>query len=242
MEKMKQEWIKPAVLAIGVILIIGILIHAWKVLTATETTVETGTIAAEAADEIWVDVVELESNEDITVSLKEAVLGTAQQQKKLVVFEQEISDIIKVEDKGKLPFNWSTKFQYVKYSGTASYTVDLSMLNEGNLTIDEEAKTLTISIPHAVQELDINEEETQADDTEKVGIFSIGDLKQSEEERNEVILEVKSNMEQKLKDQNTAEMADRMAILSVWEIYQPVVTKVSPEYTVVTEFTGGTGA
>ena len=80
------------------------------------------------------------------------------------------------------------------------------------------------------------------DETEKIGLFSIGDLKLSEEERSEVIAEVKSNMEQKLKKNKVQENAERMAILSVWEIYQPVVTKVDPTYTVITEFTGGTGA
>ena len=239
MEKRTFGWIRPVVLIIGIALIAGILFHAWKTLTTAEKTAGGGKIETEAADEIWVDVVELESNKDVAVALKEAVLGTAQQQKKLVVFEQQISDIIKVTDEGKLPFNWSAKYQYVKYSGTASYTVDLGAINDTQLQVDEEAKTLTIRIPHAVESLDINEEETQSDDTEKIGFFSIGDLKLSEEERSEVIAEVKSNMEEKLKTGKVKENADRMAILSVWEIYQPVVTKVDPSFTVVTEFAGG---
>lgn len=231
--------IRLTAVIVGAIVVILILIHAWKVFSEPSERTGKGEIETEAADDIWVDVVELESNDDITVSLKEAVLGAAGQQKKLVVFEQKVSDIIKVTDEGKLPFGLSEKYQYVKYSGTASYTVDLAGVNENSLKISQDEKTITVFIPHAVVGLNINEEETQADETEKVGIFSIGDLKLSEEERSEVIAEVKSNMAQKLEEDNVMDIADRMARMSVWEIYQPVVTKVSPEYTVVTEFIEG---
>ena len=240
MRKKKERLITAAALLIGAILIIVILIHAWRALSRPAETSDAeaarGSIAAEAGDDIWVDETELDANKDLTLSLKEAVLGAAVQQKKLVVFEQNLSDIIKVTDEGKLPFNLSAKYQYIKYSGTATYTVDLAGIDEDHLAVDEEARSLTIYIPHAVEKLDINEEETQTDDTENVGIFSIGDLKQTEEERNEVITRVKSNLAQKLKDEKVLDIADRMAKLSVWEIYQPVVTKVSPEYTVVVEF------
>ena len=230
-----------AVLVIGALLILWILLHAWKVLrTPREADADgsgaQGAIEQEAADTIWVEVEKMETNKNMTLSLKEAVLGEASQQKKLVVFQQKISDITKVESKGSLPFNLSAKYRYIKYSGTASYSVDLGALDDNHLMVDEEAKTITIYIPRPVEELNINEDETQADETEKIGLFSIGDLKQSEEERSEVIAKVKSNMKQKLEEDRIMDTAERMAKLSVWEIYQPVVSKVSPEYTVVTEF------
>ena len=237
MEQKNERIFKAIALIIGVVVILGILLHAWNKLKGSTNEEEVyGTVQAEASDEIWVEEKELESNEDITLSLKEAVLGHAQQEKKLMVFRQSVSDIIKITDKGVLPFNLSTKYQYIKYSGTATYTVDLSNIDEDHLKVDEEAGTLTIRIPHTEQELDINEDETQADDTVKKGIFSIGDLKQSEGERAEIIADVKKNMESKLTEENVQDNAERMAILSVWEIYQPVVTGVSPAYTVVVEF------
>ncbi|MBQ9062172.1 MAG: DUF4230 domain-containing protein [Eubacterium sp.] len=239
MNKRRERIITAAALAVGAILIAVILFHAWKALTRPAESAakqETGSIEAEAGDDIWVEETQLETNQNLTLSLKAAVLGTALQKKELVVFEQHLSDIIKVTDDGKLPFNLSAKYQYIKYSGTATYTVDLSGINDDTLRVDEDTKTLTIYIPHAVENLEINEEETQADDTENVGIFSIGDLRQTEQERTEVIADVKQNMEQKLKDDKIIENADRMAKLSVWEIYQPIVSKVSPEYTVVVEF------
>lgn len=224
---------------IGAVCIILICVHAWKVMT-TPNQEDTGNHAIEdaQADDIWIEEKPLETNEDITLSLKEAVLGDSERQKKLQVFIQEISDVTKVTDEG---WGWGIfkvgqKYQYIKYSGTATYTVDLTNLDEDHLKINEADKTLTIYVPHVDEKLDINENETQADDTENVGIFSIGDLELTEEERKEVIARVKANMEQKLQEEKSNENADRMAKLSIWEIYQPVVSKVSPDYTVVIEF------
>ncbi|MBE5997894.1 MAG: DUF4230 domain-containing protein [Lachnospiraceae bacterium] len=241
MDKKTERIIRAAALVICAVALLAILIHAWKALTSPKTpaasgSASSGTVEAEAQDGMWVEETELETEEDITLSIMEAVLGKAQQRKNLIVFEQSISDIIKVTDEGSLPWGLTSKYQYIKYSGTATYTVDLRGINEEHLSVNENTKTLTIYIPHTEQNLDINEEETQADETENVGIFSIGDLKLTEEARSEVIEDVRQNMEQKLKAEKAAANADRMAKLSVWEIYQPVVTSVSPEYTVVVEF------
>ena len=241
MEKKTERIVKAAALAVCAVALVLILIHAWKALTgpreaASSGSAASGTVAAEASGGMWVEEKELEEEEDITLSLMEAVLGNAQQRKDLIVFEQSLSDIIKVTDAGKLPWGLSSKYQYIKYSGTATYTVDLSGIDAAHLFVNEMDKTLTIRIPHAVQSLDINEDETQTDATENTGIFSIGDLKMTEDARAEVIANVKSSMEQKLRESRVLDNADRMAKLSVWEIYQPVVTKVSPEYAVVVEF------
>jgi len=239
MRNRKERLITAAVLLAGIILILIILIHAWRALTrpaASDPQKETGSIEAEAGDDIWLEETKLDTNKNMTLSLKEAVLGASLQQKKLVVFEQKISDITRITDDGKLPFKLSAKYQYIKYSGTATYTVDLSNLDDSRLQIDETEKTITINIPHAEETLNINEDETDFDETENVGIFSIGDIRLTEAERTEVIADVKQNMEQKLKDDNVIDNADRMAKLSVWEIYQPVVSRVSPEYTVIVDF------
>ena len=234
----KKSINKQAVIVwtIGIIAIIVILWHAFSVVKS-RTQGEDDQPSMADSETIWVEETQLESDKDISVALAEAVLGNSQQKKNLEVFEQKISDITKLTDSGKIwIFKINEKYQYVKYSGTAIYTVDLSGIDEEHLTVDEENKTLTIYIPHAVHTLNINEDETIAEETENKGLFSIGDLKLTEEGRKEVIAEVKENMEAKLESDNIQETADRMAVMSVWEIYQPVVSKVSPEYTVVVEF------
>ncbi len=225
--------------------ILFISIHAVRNLSAPVSKADTtgkggANTAIEAEDDgIWKDEVVLEESPDMTLLIKEAVLGESQQQKDLVVYTQEISDVIKVVDDGNLPFGWSQKYQYVKYSGTASYSVNLDKIDEDHLKVDEDAKTLTINIPRTVEQLNLNEQETESDETQKVGLLAIGDLQMTEEGRKEVLQNVRNQMTETLKEENARSNADRMAQLSVWEIYQPVVSAVSPEYTVKVEFVSG---
>ena len=220
---------------IGVVFIAGICIHAWKVAFSSKTE-KTADQIETTVDDIWDKEAQVNADEKLILSMKEAVLGESEQQKKLQVFIQKVSDVTKITDEGGAPFKWGEKYQYIKYSGTATYTVDLSNFNEQHLSVNKEQKTLTIYVPHAVEKLDIDEDETQAGETEHVGIFSIGDLKLTEDARKEVILDVRKQMEQKLLEENAMENADRMAKMSVWEIYQPVVSKICPDYTVAVEF------
>lgn len=220
----------------GAVCIAVICLHAWNTMENPQLAKQNHAANTAETEDIWKDEETLDTNENITLSLKEAVLGESEQQKKLQVFTQEISDITKVTDKGWGPLNFGKKDQYVKYSGTAVYTVDLANMDEDHLSINEKDKTLTIYIPHVEEKLDINEEETQAEETQNVGIFSIGDLRLSEDERKEVISKVRDEMEQKLQEEKSGDNADRMAKMSVWEIYQPVVSKISPDYTVKVEF------
>lgn len=219
---------------IGAVFIVGICIHAWKVAFPQKTQKNTDQMET-TVDDIWDKEVQVDDSEKLILSMKEAVLGESEQQKKLQVFVQKVSDVTKITDEGGL-FKLGEKYQYIKYSGTATYTVDLANLDEQHLLVNEEQKTLTIFVPHAVEKLDINENETQAGETEHVGIFSIGDMKLTEDARKEVISDVRKQMEQKLIEENAMENADRMAKLSVWEIYQPVVSKVCPDYIVDVEF------
>lgn len=230
--------VRTALIALGFIICIFIIINAIKIFTHSikrDDTAKTD-IEVSSSDQIWLSESEMNSNRNITLSLKEAVLGASQQKKNLEVFEQKVSDIVKIQNDGAFFKLFGAKYQYVKYSGTAMYTVDLSGIGDDTIKIDEESKTLTLYIPRPKEKLDIDEEETQADDTQKIGIFSIGDVKLSEEERSEVIASVKENMKQTLEKENVMANAERMAKLSVWEIYQPVISKVSPDYTVIIEF------
>ena len=116
MKRETERWIRIGLLAVGVIVILVILRHAWKLLSSPAETGQ-GKIEAEASSEMWVEESELETNKSIKLSLKEAVLGAAQQEKNLEVFTQKLSDIIKVTDSGKWPLRLSSKYQYIKYSG-----------------------------------------------------------------------------------------------------------------------------
>lgn len=166
----------------------------------------------------------------------EAILGETKQVKKMEVYEAKISDVATLTDTGFANIKFFTKTQVITYNGTAIYTVDLSELNENSLEYDETNKIVTLYIPHAVREnINIPSEEIQFDDPER-GLLAIGKMSVTPEDMAKVESEAKSKMETKLDELKENENADRFAKLSVWETYQPFITKVSPEVQLEVEF------
>ncbi len=167
---------------------------------------------------------------------EEAILGDASQLKKLEVFTTEISDLATITKAGLGKFKVFSKCKYITYHGQATYTVDLSQLNQNNISYDEKTKVVTLSIPKPVQEeINIPEENIEYGDTTK-GILAFGDITLKPEEIGEVQGRAREKMEKKLEETNSMQEAERFAKLSVWEIYQPIVNGVSPECTLEVEF------
>ena len=166
----------------------------------------------------------------------EAVLGDSRQLKKIEVFEQELSDAVTIVDTGL--FNWGifTKQKIIIYTGVVKYTVDLSLLNESSFSLDDEKKTVTIHIPHAEQEsINIPEEKIKFGDTEK-GLLALGDIKLTPEQNAEIKIGAKEMMQEKLNSDNIARTADKFAILSVWDMYSPIIKSVAGDYSLEVEF------
>ena len=165
-----------------------------------------------------------------------AILGKNDQMKKLEVYETEISDVVKITDTGLGNFQVFTKSQLITYNGYATYTVDLSDLGKNSIRFDEEGKKITLLIPHAkLEKIYIPSEEIEFGDITK-GLLACGEIKMTPEASAEVESTANEKMKEKLKETDQQESADRFAKLSVWEIYQPVVTGVSSEYTLEVEF------
>jgi hypothetical protein len=187
-------------------------------------------------DGFWKTKEQLENDKNITLYMQEAVLGSSERTKKLEVFVQEVSDVTKLEDKGILPFDLDKKTMYIKYSGTATYTVDLSQLTDADVTVNQGNKIVTICIPHVEEKLELNTDETQAQETQHDGIFSLGDLKVKPESMIKAQQDVTKNMKEKLSKEKTKDNADKMAVMSVWEIYQPIIQQIDSSYAVNVEF------
>ena len=123
-----------------------------------------------------------------------------------------------------------TKQQVVTYHGTAIYTVDLSGLTGKDITVDNDKQIVTIRIPHArLKLIDIPSDRIEYGEITK-GILSFGKLDVTPEEMNELETEARGRIEQKLVEEDRPKEADRFAALSVWEIYQPLVSKIAPGY------------
>ncbi len=167
---------------------------------------------------------------------EDAILGDSTQLKKIEVFSQEVKDVATITDTGL--FNWSvlTKTKLITYNGTAVYTVDLSKLSKSDIAFNEEDKTITMRIPHAqLEPINIPEDQIQFGDTQK-GLLAFGELKLTPEQIAEVQSGVRAKMEETLADEKVLENADRFAILTVWELYSPVIKSVAKDYSLIVEF------
>ncbi len=167
---------------------------------------------------------------------EEAILGDSSKLKKLEVFKQKVSDVSSITDTGLLNWGVFTKNQLITYNGTAVYTVDLSALRSGDISINEEEKMITLKIPHAQQEeINIPEDEIQFGDTTK-GLLAFGDIKMTAEQASQIQAEARKKMQKKLDEDNVAGIADRFAKLSVWELYNPIVKGVAKDYSLEVVF------
>lgn len=167
---------------------------------------------------------------------EDAILGDQEKLKKLEVLSQEVSDVSTITEAGFLNWGIFTKNQLITYNGTATYTVDLSRIGKSDIVFNEEEKIITLKIPHAEQEeINIPEDKIQFGDTHG-GLLAFGDLKMTPEQAAKVQAGAREKMEQKLKEENVQETADRFARLTVWELYSPIIKGVAKEYSLEVEF------
>ena len=160
----------------------------------------------------------------------EAVLGDATQLKKVEVYEAKVSDAVTLTKTGLVKLKAFTKTQLITYNGKATYTVDLSKLSESDFALDEDEKKVVIHIPHVVcEKINIPSDEMEFGDTER-GLLAFGEIKMTAEDYAKIETEAESKMNNKLVELKAEETADRFAKMTIWEMYQPIITAVSPEY------------
>ncbi len=168
---------------------------------------------------------------------EDAVLGGASEHQELVVMEQPVEIMTTITRAGLGNLSIFSKVKNVTYFGTGVYTVDLSGINRRNITVDTDEKTVTVRIPHTYLQYIVTDlEATEFEDTEK-GLLAFGDLKMTTEEQNELEKSVENAMRERLDQPDLYEQADSIALLKTYEIFQPLITAVSPEYIVIMELT-----
>ncbi len=168
---------------------------------------------------------------------QDAVLGAASEHQELVVMEQPLSISTTITKAGLANLPIFSKMKDITYFGTGVYTVDLSGMDKKHVLVDENQNTVMILIPHAkLQYVNTNLDLTEFEDTEN-GLLAFGDIKLSAEETKLLETTVYNSMEERLSEKELLEEADRFAKLKTWEIFQPLVTAVSPAYKTVIEIT-----
>ncbi|MDO4198720.1 MAG: DUF4230 domain-containing protein [Erysipelotrichaceae bacterium] len=167
---------------------------------------------------------------------KDAVLGEASQHQELIVMEQPLEIATTITKSGLGGWEIFSKTKDITYAGTGVYTVDLKDIDENHIDVNETDKIVTVSINHAVlQYVNIDYDNMKFEDTEK-GLLSFGDITLTMEQQNELEKSVKASMEEVLLTDTLLNQADEFAKMKTWEIFQPLISAVSPEYRVEISF------
>ena len=166
------------------------------------------------------------------VDFEDVILGQATRQKLLIVDEQEVSVTSTITSAGL--FNWSvfSKAQNETIYGVGEYTIDLSEIKKEDIEFDEENYTVTIHVPYPdLHKVTFDPSKTQIGDTDK-GWLAFGDIKLTAEQRKEYEVKANELLGERLNEEECFEKAARFAKLSAYEVYQPLVSSVSPAYKV----------
>ena len=107
---------------------------------------------------------------------------------------------------------------------------------EDDIEFDETHKTIVLSIPHAeLEPINIPSNQMEFSDPEK-GWLAFGDISITPEQSAQLQTKASEKMETKLEELNEQANADKFATLTVWEIYQPIVSSVAPSYKLEVKF------
>lgn len=170
------------------------------------------------------------------VDFKDAILGEASQHQEIIVMEQPLEIATTITKAGLGNLSIFSKVKNINYAGTGVYTVDMKSFNEDNVLVDEENKKVTVKIPHSkLQYTNIDYDSVEFEDTEK-GLLAFGDLSLTTEQQNTLEQSIIVAMKEKLETEELLSKADEFAKMSVWNMFQPLVTAISPEYILEVDF------
>ena len=159
-----------------------------------------------------------------TAEIGDAILGEARQKQELVVWEQDVQVDSEISQ-ALANLAVFSKTKTVRSFGTGVYTVDMGQIDESSIAVDEQARTVTMSIPHAqLQYITKDLEKTEFEDTQHA-IFGFGDVKLTQEQQNLLEQSIEESMRAELESAECFADADEAALLEVYNVYAPLITK-----------------
>ena len=219
---------KTAFFAIAAIVIIALLLFiAWPRLSDALFPQPETHVAAELSEEAVMG--------NTAAEIGDAILGEARQKQELVVWEQDVQVESKISQAlANLAIFEKTKT--VRSFGTGVFTVDMGAVDEKAIEVDEQARTVTISIPHAqLQYITKDLEKTEFEDTQHA-ILGFGDVKLTQEQQNLLEQSIEDAMRAELETDQCLADADEAALLVVYDVYQPLITQVDDTYKLEVRF------
>ena len=160
---------------------------------------------------------------DLEVDFGEVFLDEAKREKKLEVYRQKETVQHTAKKDGLFGWDVYSQTKTMIIHGVATYTVDLNEIQPSDIVADAETHTITIYIPEPVLSIEYLPEETEFLDT-KNGLLRFGEMELSPEMMSEVETLAKQKLREGVEnDDDSAENARRFAMLSVKEVFEPVL-------------------
>ena len=161
----------------------------------------------------------------------DAILGESREKSDFVVLEQDVSVASRVSQ-ALANLALFEKSQVIRSYGTGVYTVDLSQLGEGDVSLDTVSLTVTIAIPRAkLSYVTVDVDKTEYEETKKA-LFAFGEIKLTNEQLGILQQSIEEAMRAELETAEMLQKADSYAISQTQRLFEPVVRAVASEYMV----------
>lgn len=170
----------------------------------------------------------------LVADFEEPIIGKASEQTKLLVYEQEVVIQDTMSETGLFNLSCFDKSQEVALPGKGNYYTDLSKL-AGNVSVDNDKRTVTVRIPHVTEETVCDLENMSAGEVEK-GWLAFGDIDTSTEKHIVHSQEMYVEMQALLLSDKYMESADKAALKQVKYLLSSTVKEVDPRYGLIVEF------
>lgn len=170
------------------------------------------------------------------VDFENVILGAAEKKALLIVDEQELSVPSVIVKAGAFNWNILSKNQSVTYYGVGQYTVDLSKIKGSDITVNDDAHTVTVTIPHAeLHNVFFDSNKTVFGDVEK-GLLAFGDIKLTAEQYNAIEVEAVEKLTERASEEDCLTKADNFAKYVLRDFFETFTDEVSNSYKVKVEF------
>lgn len=160
-----------------------------------------------------------------------AILGESREKSDFVVLEQDVS-VSSCVSQALANLALFEKSQVIRSFGTGVYTVDLSLLGEGDVSLDTASLTVTVAIPHAkLSYVTVDVDKTEYEETKKA-LFAFGEIKLTSEQMGILQQSIEEAMRAKLETAEMLQKANSYAVSQTQRLFEPVVRTVASEYMV----------
>lgn len=167
---------------------------------------------------------------------KETLISKIQQKQELVTMEMEMSEKVVLDDSwGNLSI--FKKVQNIDFTGTGTYSIDLSSLKPENIDFQNNNKNVVIKIPApSVKAITLDESKTIYETPDK-GILRFGEIKLTPAESQIMTKSVKEKMSKKMEEPEYYNQAKSVSEQTLKNLVQSILdTDYKNKYTIDISF------